>query len=254
MRLDGKYVVLTGASSGIGRALVPYLLKEGAFVLAVSRSIEETLDITHARLWLKNIDVKSKKDIDTLFEYALESFGSVDVFIANAGFTYYEPFEALTYHKVQSIMETNAISVFYSAMRMQTINETRPFNFMVTSSAIARLPMPGFALYGATKAAVDNFIKAANLEKVRKDHVFQAVFPVATHTQFFNKANAHRPWPVQTPEKVARKMIKGLKRNKKAIHPLPLFKWMKRLCPFCFKPYLYNERRKFLKNRTDKRL
>ncbi|MFW6298789.1 MAG: SDR family NAD(P)-dependent oxidoreductase [Bacillota bacterium] len=253
MRLDGKYVVLTGASSGIGRALVPYLLKEGAFVLAVSRSIEETMDITHARLWLKNIDLKNKKDIDALFEHAMECFGRIDVFIANAGFTYYEPFEALTYQKVQSILETNVSSVFYSAMRMKSINETRPFNFMVTSSAIARLPMPGFALYGATKAAVDNFIQAANLERVRKDHTFQVVFPVATNTPFFKKADAQRPWPVQAPEKVARKMIKGLKRNKKAIHPFPLFKWVNRVCPFCFKPYLHKERKKFLRSEIDKR-
>ncbi|MFP4078283.1 MAG: SDR family NAD(P)-dependent oxidoreductase [Candidatus Izemoplasmataceae bacterium] len=252
MRLNGKYAVVTGASSGIGRALVPYLLKEGAFVLAVSRTIEETMDITHARLWLKNIDLKDRKAIDALFEHAMECFGTIDVFIANAGFAYYEPFEQLTYERIQSIMATNVTSVFYSAMIMKTLNETRAFNFMVTASAIARLPMAGFALYGATKAAVDNFIRAANLERVRKDHTFQAVFPIATNTRFFHKADAQQPWPVQTPEKVARKMIRGLKRNKKEIHPFPLLKWTQRLCPVCIRPYVLNERRKFYKSERDK--
>ena len=249
MRLNGKYVVLTGASSGIGRALVPYLLKEGAFVLAVSRTIEDSMDITHARLWLKNIDIKDQSGVDTLFEHALECFGTIDVFIANAGFAYYEPLESMDYEKAQAIMATNAVSVFYSAKRMKDLNRDRPFNFMVTSSAIGRLPMPGYALYGATKAAVDNFIRAAHLERERKDHTFQAVYPVATDTKFFKKASAEtKPWPVQTPDKVARKMLKGLKKNKKEIHPFKIFKWANRLCPFCFKPYLLKQRASFFKH------
>lgn len=249
MHLNGKYVVLTGASSGIGRALVPFLLKEGAFVLAVSRSIEDSMDITHARLWLKNMDIKDKTGIDALFDHAIECFGTIDVFIANAGFAYYEPFEAMNHNKAETIMATNATSVFYSAKRMKDLNHDRPFNFMATSSAIGRLPMPGYALYGATKAAVDNFMRAANLESTRKDQVYQTVFPVATDTDFFDKANAKtRPWPVQSPEKVARKMVKGIMKNKKEVHPFGLFKWTNRLCPLFFKPYLRKQRSNFLKH------
>ncbi len=252
MQLDGKYVVLTGASSGIGRALVPFLLKEGAFVLAVSRKIENTMDITHARLWLKNVDLSGKKGVDELFDHALDCFGKVDVFIANAGFAYYEPFEEADYDKAETIVSINAVSVFYSAKRMKDLNHDRAFNFMVTSSAIARLPMPGYALYGATKSAVDTFVKTANQEKLRKDQVYQAVFPVATDTAFFAKANADKkPWPVQKPEKVAQKILGGLKKNKKEIHPFGLFKWTHKLCPLFFIPYLKKQKKNFL-NRENK--
>ncbi len=246
MNLNGKYVVVTGASSGIGKALVANLLKEGAFVLGISRTIEKTMDITHARLWVKNLDLSKKTAIDELFEYAENCFGTIDVFVANAGYANYGPHASIDYQAMKDLLKVNTSGVMYSAKKMQEVYGEKPFNFVVTLSAIAELPMPGYALYGASKAALDNYFSAIRLEEKKTNHTYQRVYPVATRTDFFDRADAkYLPWPVQSPEHVAKKITTGILKNKKKIYPSFLYKWGKRLAPWFFKIYLMNQRKKF---------
>ena len=246
MDLNGKYVIITGASSGIGKALVSYLLKEGAFVLGVSRTIEKTMDITHARLWVKNMDLSKKETIDQLFEYGQKCFGTIDVFVANAGFADYGSFAGTDYKTTETLLKVNTSHIMYSAQKMMDIYGDKPYNFVVTLSAIAELPMPGFALYGASKAALDNYFSAVRLEEKKTKHVYQRVYPVATKTKFFDRADAkYLPWPVHSAEHVAKKITKGIKNNKKKIYPSFMYKWGKRLAPWFFLIYLRNLRKKF---------
>ncbi|MGM0435785.1 MAG: SDR family NAD(P)-dependent oxidoreductase [Bacillota bacterium] len=253
MDLNGKYAVVTGASSGIGKALVGHLLKEGAFVLGISRSIEKTMDITHARLWVKNMDLSKKETIDMLFEYAKNCFGTIDVFIANAGYARYGAHDDIDYETMENLLELNTTGIMYTAKKMQEVYGDKPYNFMVTLSAIAELPMPGYALYGASKAALDNYFSAVRLEEKKTGHVYQRVYPVATRTDFFNRADAkYMPWPVQNPEHVAKKIVKGIRKDKKKIYPSFLYKWGKRITPWFFKIYLRNQRKKFEAHETNK--
>ena len=89
MNLKGKNVVITGASSGIGEDTLKLLLKEGANVLAVSRKMSQS-SIKNDRLVVMDLDLSSKASVDLLFTKAFEIFNSIDIFISNAGFTYYE--------------------------------------------------------------------------------------------------------------------------------------------------------------------
>ena len=85
--------------------------------------------------------------------------------------------------------------------------------------------MPGYALYSATKFALHGFQQAIRLEKPNSMKL-TCLYPVATDTNFFKVAapiEFRKPFPVQKPEVVARKMVAGLENEKKSVSPSPLF-------------------------------
>ncbi len=246
MNLQDKNVVITGGSSGIGRKLVEALLEKGAFVLAVSRTVESSLDFKHKRLFLKNADMTREDELDAVFTYAIDMLGSIDGFIANAGFAYYERFDVADMKHIKAIIDTNVTSVMYTAAKMREIQSDKPFNFMVTLSAVSFVSMPGYALYSATKAALRAFVEALRFE-VKSNQIIQAVYPVATETNFFKVADQSRkPWPVQSVDRVVKSMLKGLEKDKKDIYPSKLFKWSHRLTPWFYRFYLKREQKHFL--------
>ncbi len=246
MKLEGKYCIVTGGSSGIGYDLVKQLLDQGVHVLAVSRRAEK-MAIEHECLIKKNFDLSTKTAIDEMFDYAMEAFGQIDLFIANAGFAYYEILDYSDWRHIEDIFRLNTLGVIYSATKMKERFKDSPFNFMVTASAVSFLSMPGHALYSSTKAAIRGFMDAMQLES-QKHHVFQTVFPVAVKTPFFVRAKQeHLPWPVQSSEHVAKTMIKGIKKDKKRIYPFKLFKYSYLLLPWFFVIYVKIQTKKFFK-------
>lgn len=249
MDLRGKNIVLTGASKGIGRELLRLLLDEGANVLGVSRSIEKEADLAHERLRVKNADLSRPEEVDAVFTYAQAAFGRIDVFIANAGFTYYEVLEKADWEHIRSIMDVNVTSVIHSAVKMRELYPSEPFVFLTTLSAVSFLPLPGYALYSATKAALRGFFDAFEHE-LSQDQKLIRVYPVSTATDFFDRADQEKPPPpVQSAAHVAEKMLEGLKRGREHIYPSRLFKWMYRLFPWAYGPYLTKRREELFEAR-----
>ncbi len=243
MDLAGKNVVLTGASKGIGRELLHLLLDEGANVLGVSRSIEKDSTLSHERLKVKNADLSRPEEVDAVFAHAIATFGRIDVFVANAGFTYYELLERADWEHIRSIMDVNATSVIYSAVKMRELYPSAPFVFMATLSAVSFLSLPGYGLYSATKAALRGFFDAFEHELSANQKLLR-VYPVSTETAFFEEANQKNPPPpVQPASHVAEKMLVGLKKEKTHIYPSRLFKWIYRLFPRAYGPYLKKRRK-----------
>ncbi len=223
MEIKGKKTVITGASSGIGHALLEMLLDAGAIVVAASRNIEQ-LGLSHERLFVKNCDVSRKEDIDALFDFTLGKLNDIDLFVANAGFAYYEQIEEPNWNHIQHIFHTNTVGLIYSAQKMKQIKGDNPYNFVCTASAMSFLSVPGYALYSSTKAAIRGFADAYRYE-LHQGQIFQVVYPVATKTNFFQAAGEDPPvpWPTQTAEQVAGAIFKGIRKNKLHIFPSKLF-------------------------------
>ncbi len=254
MDLNGKNIIITGASSGIGKGLTQALLQNKANVYAVSRSIESTA-LNHPNLIKKNLDVSKVNEIDALFNDALAKMGSIDMFIANAGFAYYEKLTSLTADHIDTIFNLNTRSVIYSAVKLKEINHDKPFRFIATLSAVSYVSMPGHALYSATKAALRGFFDGFECELTQNDQLVQTIYPVATKTDFFNVANQSRkPWPVQSVDKVVKTTIKGIKNGKRKIYPSKLFRYSFLLTPWFYKLYVKRETKAFhrLMNNQDK--
>lgn len=247
--LKNKTVVITGASSGIGLELTKLLHKEGCQIVAAALSIE-TLDILPNSVHLKDCDVSYEDSLNDLFDYAIDTFGPIDIFIANAGFTYYELIKNANWDHITKIFNTNVTSVIYSAEKMKEMYKHRPYQFMCTGSSMSFLNMPGYALYSSTKAALDSFYRSYKYE-LTPNQCFQIVYPISTKTRFFEISNAsHIPWPSQSASTVAKAMLIGLKKKHKQIFPSKSFKFMllvNNYLPCIFPIYNYFENYYFKK-------
>ena len=235
MKLEGKRVVITGASSGIGLELLKILLTKGCTVVAAARQIEK-LDLSDPDLYLRKCDVSNKEELDGLFAFSLEKMGGIDLFIANAGFAYYEKIGKPDWEHIEVIFRTNVVSSIYCGEKMKEINGDKPYNFVVTASGMSLLSIPGYSLYSGTKAAIRGFADAYRFELEKGQH-FQVVYPIATQTKFFSHAgnNIPVPWPTQTAYKVARSIVVGIQKNRKRIFPSKIFygtNLLNRILPF----------------------
>lgn len=248
MNLQNKTAILTGASSGIGLDLLNLLLQAGVTVVAASRTMEKA-NVDHPLLLKINCDVSSKDSLDALFAYALEQMGAIDLFIANAGFAYYEKQARPDWEKSEKIFATNVLGLFYCAQKMKAINGEAPYNFVCTASAMSFLSIPGYALYSSTKAAIRGFADAYRFELNEGQH-FQVAFPVSTKTNFFQVAGDSPPvpWPTQSSGSVARAIIRGISSNHQEIFPSRLFRAIMiidRYLPIIFPLYRHNANRNF---------
>ncbi len=225
MDITNKRVLLTGGSSGIGKAIIDEL--HGFNTSIVVGDLNPEAIQHHANITAIYCDVSKQKDIDALFKKALAIMGGIDLCIANAGFAYYEKIESVDYEHIQKIVTVNYIAPIYCLEKMIEINKGKKFSVAFTASAMAKLPLPGYALYSATKAALDGFAHSFNFEKDSNAHLL-IVYPIATKTNFFATAgnNIPVPFPTQTPERVAKEVVKGLQKEKRYVFPSKLFRGM----------------------------
>ena len=236
--ITGKNIVLTGASSGIGFEVLRIIAGEKSNrILAVSRHAEEMLTGYADNVIPFDCDVSSAEGVDRIFEKAAEVFegAKIDVFYANAGFPYYEEFNYEDWDRVKVMFDTNTLSPIYTYAKYIHHLDGRDGVLAYTVSAIGQMAMPGYAIYSATKFALHGFQQAIRLEKPDNLQI-TCLYPVATDTSFFRVANPvpfEKPFPVQQPDVVARKMVAGIDRGKKFVSPSPLFALSKVLMGVC---------------------
>ena len=232
--IANKNIVLTGASSGIGLEVLKLLCADrNNRILAVSRHAEEKLTGFAEGVIPFTCDVSSREGVDAIFEKAAEVFdgAKIDLFYANAGFPYYEAFDYTNWERILKIFETNTFSPIYTYAKYLHHLDGRPGHLAYTVSAIGQMAMPGYALYSATKFALHGFQQAMRVE-MPKNLTFTCLYPVATDTNFFKVAapiDFEKPFPVQRPQLVAKKMVAGLDGGKKYVCPCALFTFAKGL-------------------------
>ena len=245
MKIAHKNIILTGAASGIGKALLNQLLDfEGIKVIAVDLNVIEDYS---DKIIPFICDLSQQSEVDRLFEFALTQFQAVDIFIANAGFAYYEVIEKPDWQRIEKIFQVNVFSPIYAFQKMKELNAGREYFVLMTSSAMAKVAIPGYALYGATKTALDRFEDAYRFENQDFGHL-SLVYPIATKTNFFNRSTNFSgreisvPFPASSPEEVAKAMIKGILNNKTHIYPSRLFqisRFFQKLFEVMAFPYQY---------------
>lgn len=225
--ISGRNIVITGASSGIGKELLDKLAAEKSnTILASSRSIEK-LTGYGSNVTLFNADLSSKEGVDRLFEKAESMFGKIDLVIANAGAPYYEKLNYVNWDRITNIFNLNTLSPIYTYTKYLEHLNGREGQLAWTISAMGEMAIPGYALYTATKFAMKGFQEAIRLE-APKNLRLTAVYPVSTATNFFNVGGGgvkmSKPFPVQEADVVADRMIEGIAKGKKHIYPCRIFR------------------------------
>ena len=226
--LRDKNIVITGASSGIGKEVLDRLAVKGKNnrILAASRTIEK-LKGYGDNVTLFNCDISSKDGVDKLMEKAESLFPKIDILIANAGAPYYEKFDYVDWERIANIFNLNTISPIYTYTKYLKHLKGREGHMVFTISAMGEMAIPGYALYAATKFAMKGFQEAIRLE-APKNLKLTAVYPVSTATNFFNVGtngiDVGHPFPIQKADVVAERMIEGIEKAKKHIYPCKVFK------------------------------
>lgn len=246
MDLQHKNIVLTGAASGIGKAILRLLVDiPGVHIIAADLN-PFAPDSPAVKTFCG--DLSQADTLDQLFTFAQQEMGTIDIFIANAGFAYYEQTQQANWAHIDAIYRCNTYSPIYSAHKMAEINRGRAYSVLITASFMGIYSLPGYSLYSSTKAALLSWADAYRMEKNDLGNIC-LLCPVATKTPFFN-TQAPVPWPTQTAEQVASAALQGLRQNKKRIYPsklsvLTLFlNW---ICPLTMPVYKAIELAKFKK-------
>ena len=252
--IQGKNIVITGASSGIGKCLLDALAAEenGNRVLAASRSIGKLTGFGE-NVTLFPCDLSAREGVDALFAEAERIFPKIDLLICNAGAPYYERYDYEDWDRIENIFRLNTFSCMYSYSRYLRHLDGRKGHLAYTVSAMGEMALPGYALYASTKFAMKGFQEAIRQEAPENLKI-TCVYPVSTRTNFFTVGGAGReveaPFPVQTPEAVARAMIRGIEKGRKQVYPCPVYlpsRFLMRLLPPVKQLYLRSQRKRLLR-------
>ena len=225
--IQHKTIVITGASSGIGKAMLEMLAdpRNDNRIMAASRSIGKLTGFGE-NVTLFPCDLSTPEGVDALFEKATSLFDKIDILICNAGAPYYERYDYADWERIERIFRLNTFSPMYSYSKYLNHLNGREGHLVYTISAMGEMALPGYALYASTKFAMKGFQQAIRVESP-KNLKITCVYPVSTKTNFFEVGGAghkvEQPFPVQTAEAVAKAAIRGVERGKKQVYPCPVY-------------------------------
>ncbi len=230
MEMDGKVVVVTGASMGIGEAIAKVFAGEGASVVLLSRDASRAEAARHrvghtGRTLALACDVRNREDIGRALALTLHQFDRVDVWVNNAGVGIRDSVADMEPSACRELFETN---FFGTIACMQAVvpamREEGGGAIINISSAAGHIPVPFMSLYCASKSAVNALGKGARLELKRDNIHVLTVCPGYVSTGFgkhlvANRQGAVRPQSVRgiTAERVAQAAYRGYRKGKREV-------------------------------------
>jgi len=170
--LEGKTVIITGASRGIGKGIAEVFAKQGANIAFTYRSSDEKAKALEDELSANGCKVKGYKSDASNFDAAqqlavnvLEEFGSIDVLVNNAGITKDGLLMRMSENDFDSVMDINMKSVFNMTKAvLRPMLKQRKGSIINMSSVVGVKGNAGQANYSASKAAINGFTKSTALE------------------------------------------------------------------------------------------
>ncbi len=159
--IEGKVVVITGASSGLGEAAARLLSAEGASVVLGARRVDRIESLASAltdkggKALAVATDVTHYNEVERLVDAAVETYGRIDVMINNAGLMPHSPLERLKIDDWDRMIDVNLKGVLYGiAAALPHMKARRSGHIINVSSVAGHKVRPGSAVYSATKTAV----------------------------------------------------------------------------------------------------
>lgn len=183
-RLEGKIAVITGANSGIGLATAKRFASEGATVFMTGRRQEQldaaVKEVGHGAVGVQG-DVSKMADLDRLFDVVRHEAGKIDVLFANAGGGEFASIENATEEQFDKTFDTNVKGTFFTVQKALPLIKDGG-SIILTGSTATITGIPGFSMYGATKAAIRNFARHWILDLAPRKIRVNVLVPGATST------------------------------------------------------------------------
>jgi short-subunit dehydrogenase len=230
MEMDGKVVVVTGASMGIGEAIAKVFADQGARVVLLSRDANRAEAARHRighteRTLAMACDVRNREEIDRALALTLHHFDRVDVWVNNAGVGIRDTVADMEPNALRDLFETN---FFGTIACMQAVvpamREEGGGDIINISSVAGHIPVPFMAIYAASKFAMNAIGKGSRLELKRDNINVLTVCPGYVSTEFGSHMVASRAGNVRPPavrgisaERVARATYRGYRARKREV-------------------------------------
>ena len=189
MSLEGRRILVTGASTGIGEATARQCIEAGARVAGLSRTIDEG---EHDGLLGIRCDVRDEESVRRAIDSAAEALGGLDGLVANAGYGLYGHITKGKPSDWYDLVQTNVMGVLYTVFYgLQRFGDEGPRDVILMSSISGRNARLGAGVYAATKFAVTAIGESLRQELTERRIRVTLVEPATVDTPFYDLATRH---------------------------------------------------------------
>lgn len=183
-------ILITGASSGIGKATAKYFLTKGWQVIATMRSPEKERELNQlAHIELVQLDVTNRIQAQKVIQNAITKYGQIDAIVNNAGYGLIGAFESATEAQIRAQFETNVFGLMNMCQEiLPHFREKKAGTIINISSMGGRISLPYYSLYMSTKWTVEGLSESLQFELAPFQIRVKLVEPGAIKTDFFGRS------------------------------------------------------------------
>lgn len=231
--MQGKVAIITGASSGIGKAMAEKFAASGARLVLAARS-KDKLDelISHlksggAEAVAVQADVSKEEDCKRITEIAVSTFGSIDVLVNNAGISMRALFNGMDLDVMRKLMDVNFWGTVYCTYYSLPYLLKSKGSIVGVSSIAGYKGLPGRTGYSSSKFAMQGFLEVVRMENMKKGLHVMIACPGFTASNIRNTALAgdgsvqgespRDEAKMMTAEEVAKQIEKGIRKRKRTL-------------------------------------
>jgi len=245
-------VLITGASSGIGKETAVQFAKKGSNVILVARrkqkleQLSNNLKKFNVSTLVCECDVSDKFQVEKMSKLVLEKYGFVDILVNNAGFAIYGSVSDLTIEEIESQMKTNYFGMVYCTKNfLPLMLEKKTGHIVNVASVAASFGLPGIASYCASKFAMLGFSESLKHELKGTNVGITVVSPIMVRTDFFDHPSFKKIpkySPISLSDKtVAKAILRAANSSRLEIVTPSIVRvaiWMKNTFPYIINPIL----------------
>jgi len=182
-------VLITGTSTGIGRATAVYFAKNNWNVIATMRTMKKEAELTtFPNVLVTELDVTNPHSIQDTITEGVEKFGRIDAIVNNAGYGQQGLFEAISPEKIQAQFETNVFGVMnVTRAILPHFRKNQAGTIVNISSAVGVVGPPIMSIYAASKFAIEGFSEALSYELISQNIKIKLVEPGVVKTPFYER-------------------------------------------------------------------
>ena len=217
--VEGKRILVTGASSGIGRQLALNIGEAGGTVMLVSRTREKLEEVAReveelgGTAHVHPADLSDLDDIERLAAEVVEAHGGVDILVNNAGRSIRRSLEASydRFHDYERTMRLNYFGALKLIMGfMPGMRERKAGHIINVSSIGVQTNTPRFSAYVASKAALDAFSRCVGPEVIGDGVHFTTVYMPLVRTPMIAPTNIYDAFPTLSPDEAAKMLTDAI--------------------------------------------
>jgi short-subunit dehydrogenase len=252
-KFDGKIILITGASSGIGRQAAIDFANNGAMaIILVGRSESKLTGVaalinSKCETMVYVCDISNKTEVIKLGRDVIHRFGRVDVLVNNAGFGFFGKVQDQSIEQIESVTATNYYGMIYcTKVFLDSMLYNKSGHIVNVASVAASFGVPGLAAYCGSKYAMLGFSESLYHELHGTGVGITVVSPITVKTNFFNNESFGGKTPnyagYALPPKIVSNAIMRAANSPRLEIIVPLFirvgVWLKQTLPYIINPFV----------------